>query len=355
MRRLVPVGLAWMLFAALLWLLPQPGVTAAQSSPGTITPPPTFAKVALTDSVTAGSPITFYVHFAWAPHVNTAEDVWITDTLSAGLAFLPGSAFATLAPSPTIVANVLTWRGDVPAGGQVTITYTAAASPAIVLTQTVTNAAVWRGADPDAPGVYVTLTDTISVTVTPRTRTVYVPIILHKWPPLPRPLVQLNNWNFDGGRSGWQEIGGKIIYSDAEKPLPGGSEGYFAWLGGAPNSVNELKQEYAFAADHSALGLYFTYWLASQEETCGDDERIELRVGGEVLWSKQLCSANRTSPPGQPGWVLLDPELDVSEFAGKTVEVSFKSVLNGEDNSNFFLDKVRICTNDPRLTVDRCP
>lgn len=354
MRKLVPAWMASALLAALLWLLLRPGVLpAAASAPGTVTPPTAFAKSAPTGTITAGDPITFSLRFTHEPDLDVGDWAWITDTLPPGLAFVPESEQASLTPSPAISGSRLTWQGSVPANGQVSITYTAVASPTGAVPATFANSAVWRGVALGEPGDYVALTSTFTVTVRPHTHKSYFPLVRGNWPP--EPLAQLDNWNFDAGRTAWEEIGGKIIYSSAEKPLPGGSDGYFAWLGGAPNSTNELKQGHTFAANHFALGLYFTYWIASLEQGCGDDEKVELRVDGELVWSKQLCEANRTAPPGQSGWVQLDPEADVTRFGGRTVEVSFKSVLNGADNSNFFLDKVTICTNDPRASADRCP
>jgi uncharacterized repeat protein (TIGR01451 family) len=354
------VWFALALFALLVWLCSLPrAALATGDAPGTVIPPTHFSKTALASApVVAENPVTYTIRFTRVPDFDIDERVWITDTLPAELAFVSGSAHSSIGSSPVISGRSLTWEGDVQPHGQVIITYTARVSAAVTNTRIVTNTATWRGRNRDNPPAYLELVDTASITVQARMRKFYAPLVVKKW--LPDPPAQLANWNFDAGRTEWEELvndqPGKIIYSAQEKPLPGTPAGWFAWLGGAPSQTNEIHQQHRLPNDHTALGLYFHYWLYSEERSCPSGDDVQVLVNDIELTAFQLCNDNDTFSPGDShGWVELSPVLDLSRFKGMDVSIRIRSQLDGSANSNFYVDDVRICTNDPRVTVDRCP
>jgi hypothetical protein len=150
----------------------------------------------------------------------------------------------------------------------------------------------------------------------------------------------LSNGDFESGRDGsWNEIssnGYDLVVHTAEvtPAIPGwlphhGS--WAAWLGGAPNETSTLSQRIVIPP--SATTLDYWYWIGSYD-ICGSDYAY-VRFGTSTLKTYNLCATENT-----PGWVY--DQIDVTGWRNQTVDLAFVAILDGADNSNFFLDDVSL-------------
>ncbi|NUQ38245.1 MAG: S8 family serine peptidase [Caldilineales bacterium] len=148
----------------------------------------------------------------------------------------------------------------------------------------------------------------------------------------------LVNGGFEQGREvGWRSYssnGWHLIFPGSDLPgtiTPHGGA-WAAWLGGDDNELSALTQRVTIPQSHPTLR--FWYWIASQDY-CGYD------FGGVVINNTQLadaftlCSARDTN-----GWVLRT--VDLSAFAGQTVELQLRADTDGSLNSNLFIDDVAL-------------
>jgi predicted secreted protein len=162
------------------------------------------------------------------------------------------------------------------------------------------------------------------------------------------PIVALNqvsgpplaNGDFESGRDGsWSEYSSNgfnlIVHSTELLPgqLPHHGD-WAAWLGGWVNETSILSQ--TVGVPSTATTLDYWYWIGSYDG-CGDDYAY-VRFGTSTLETYDLCSAENTN-----GWVY--GQIDVTSWRGQTVDLAFVTVLDGVDNSNFFLDDVSFGTD----------
>lgn len=189
----------------------------------------------------------------------------------------------------------------------------------------------------------------------------YLPAIANPKPPASKPPVpQFVNSGFEQGAGiGWQELvnstPGTLIYAYGAKPaVPKPVEGsYVAWLGGKPNQINTLRQTLLLPQVYS-LGLRYVYYIASEESNCNNDHvivRLTTNQTQRILDNFNLC--NTTATGGN--WQARITDLP-GEFNGSLLTLTFESTLNGSNNSNFFLDAVTLCSDDPTapIATQRC-
>lgn len=291
-------------------------------------------------------------------------EVGVTDTLPSSLVVEPQSITAT-AGHAMLSDDVITWTLEVETGSEpYMLTYTARSSSIVTGELTIANTAyLWEQqnlGDPSRPATEEVLSTTALLRVYPQN--LHLPIVRLDPTPVPTavptppaPLPTLANHDFEqGSGKGWEEIvqpasgtpgPGKLIYSTAENPLIGVQGSYYAWLGGAKNQINELRQTVQLPAGYTDLRLRFRYRIRSQETDCNND-RVEVRVAG--------TSHPVTPEDGSQHQLCVDMLSfkaavtdNLAAHSGQSVVVSFWTSLNGSLNSNYFLDVVELCSDQP--------
>jgi hypothetical protein len=167
----------------------------------------------------------------------------------------------------------------------------------------------------------------------------------------------LNNGSFDRGPTGWAQLvgdaNGKLIYHQAEHttiPMPVTSP-YVAWLGGKASQINRLYQAVTLPKNY-AVSLQYWYYVKSYETDCAHDEAtVEAVMNGEsrTLSTQLLCSMSDTH-----GW--RSAEIELGMLRGATFTIGFSTRLDAQNNSNWFIDSVRLCSRDTAApgSVPRC-
>ena len=160
-------------------------------------------------------------------------------------------------------------------------------------------------------------------------------------------LPQFNNYNFEQGKTGWTEVTSSnygIIFSknDANFPrvvretmLDGD---YIAWNLGDINTTSELYQTITLPSDYHDLNLRYLYYIASEENNCGEDWG-NLRINDLDVKQYQLCNSEETN---KFKWEVID----INRYKGQTVKVSFWGKGDRNNNSNWFVDLVELCSSD---------
>jgi len=107
-----------------------------------------------------------------------------------------------------------------------------------------------------------------------------------------------------------------------------------AWLGGYPNETAYIQQAVTVPANQH----YLSYWLwIASEDVCGYDSG-GVFVNGATVESYWLCDASDTN-----GWVKH--VVNLTAYAGQTVTIQFKAMLDDSLNSNLFIDSVAFQAN----------
>jgi hypothetical protein len=156
---------------------------------------------------------------------------------------------------------------------------------------------------------------------------VYIPIILK-----PPPIV---NGDFEAGPFGWGRYssnGWPLIVDSNLLPVSPHSGFWAVWMGGDFNEDAVLWQVVKIPADEPTLKFWL--WIASQD-VCGYDVAgvaIDLDEVVDAFW---LCSGNNTG-----GWIRRT--VDLSAYAGQTVELDFVAFTDDILNSNLFIDDVSL-------------
>lgn len=148
--------------------------------------------------------------------------------------------------------------------------------------------------------------------------------------------VALVNGGFEQGRGvGWRTYssnGWHLIFPGSDLPgaiTPHGGA-WAAWLGGDDNELSALTQRVTIPASNPILR--FWYWIASQDY-CGYDFGGVVINNSQVVDAFTLCEARDTN-----GWVLRT--VDLSAYAGQTVDLQLRADTDGSLNSNLFIDDV---------------
>jgi len=165
-------------------------------------------------------------------------------------------------------------------------------------------------------------------------------------PNLPPPPSQpIKNGDFELGKAHWTEYssgGWDLIMKANENTVTPTSGQYFVWLGGADNETARLSQSITVPA--GLTKLMFNFWAASKD-SCGYD-KLRIRASGTVVGGLDLCQDNNTN-----GWVT--GYLSLADYANQTITLQFEVTTDGSNNSNFFMDDVRMAAptakNDPDL------
>ncbi len=347
------------LFVLAAMLTPD-GASAAEPPAGTI--PPVAPFVLSSDpSATArsGERITFMIQIRNEMTPVYSAEIGITSTL-----LVP--APQTLSPqivhfssgNAQVMNGELMWTGAISNGAEITIAYAITAPLVVTQTSTITNLVqLYEIRNDFVPTPTNQVTQTLSVVEVQPWR-VFLPTVRRA----KEILQQLRSPGFEeqADKDAWTELvngrPGKLIYSisDFYRPLKDGS--HYVWLGGARNQINRLEQSVTLSKEYNHIGLRFYYWLYSEEDECGPDS-VQVQVGTDVINVPDflLCKKNGTYQLGYPdGWTQR--LLDLSTYRGREVKIAFQSTLNDNSkNSNFLLDRVEICSNDPDLPSGTLP
>ena len=192
---------------------------------------------------------------------------------------------------------------------------------------------------------YETLTNQVALTLLPDHYNLFLPALTKMRPPAP----QLVNGDLESGPGvGWQElvngVSGQLIYAYSSRPIviPQPLSGnYVVWLGGTANQMNmtnDLQQTITLPSDYT-MKLRYHYYIASNERKCTNDNVVVWLAGIQIA-KFELCKGAETS-----SWQTNVINLD--SFKGVSGVVSFTSQLNGSLVSNFFIDNIQLCSDDP--------
>ncbi len=156
----------------------------------------------------------------------------------------------------------------------------------------------------------------------------YLPLVLQNYLP-----CEIGNCDFELGHAYWTEYaksGWPVIMKRGEglpSTVTPHSGFWLAWLGGENNEIGYLQQAVTVPAARPYLSYW--HWIASRDQ-CGYD--IAYVIVNEITVEQyDLCESNNTS-----GWVLHS--VNLSAYAGQTVQLQLRVETDGSLNSNLFLD-----------------
>ncbi len=151
----------------------------------------------------------------------------------------------------------------------------------------------------------------------------------------------LLNGGFESGPTVWSQSSSNeyelICSSGTCVPTISPRTGSFlAWLAGDNNETSILKQKVTIPSGSNAM---LSYWYTSYSaDACGYDfAGAQVKVGSKMVRSviHNLCL---DTSDGE--W--HNDSIDLSEFAGKTVELSFIATTDSSNFSNFWVDDARL-------------
>jgi len=156
------------------------------------------------------------------------------------------------------------------------------------------------------------------------------------------------NGDFEQGQVIWEEFsthGWDLIV----QTFPGGVTPYngtwAAWLGGDYDDISYIQQQITVPTGLPYLSYY--HWIASSDY-CGYDFGGVL-VNDVVVEAYDLCEDTNTN-----GWVKR--VVNLSAYAGQSVEIQIRAECDSSYNSNLFIDQVafqasNFGANQPPLTI----
>jgi len=149
------------------------------------------------------------------------------------------------------------------------------------------------------------------------------------------PSDPIQNGGFENGRDGsWTEYsthGWVLILNDFSPTSVTAHNGsWAAWLGGGSDEIAYIEQQVVVPSDSSTLS--FWHWIAS-EDNCGNDFGGVIVNGSTIVDEFNLCSSTNTG-----GWVRRT--VNLSAYAGQTIQLQIRAETNSSLNSNLFIDDV---------------
>ena len=140
------------------------------------------------------------------------------------------------------------------------------------------------------------------------------------------------NGNFESGNTAWgeySELGYEIITNAFPAGVLPHNGSYAAWLGGADNELSLIVQRLPIPSSCSFLTFY--HWIDSSD-SCGYDLGLVI-INETLVGTYQLCAARNTG-----GWRVQS--IDLSAYAGQTVDLIFAAVTDESFLSSWLIDDV---------------
>ncbi len=143
--------------------------------------------------------------------------------------------------------------------------------------------------------------------------------------------------SFESGR-GWsiKSNGNYSVFSDVQAHTGGQS----AYLAGMNNADDLLSTTVALPNDAASLTLNF-WWKVNSEDLRDPSDELKVQVAdsnGEALESVFTVGSNRASKRWRQSGV------DLSQFAGKTIQLQFAAETDSANITDFFVDDVEVTT-----------
>jgi hypothetical protein len=98
-----------------------------------------------------------------------------------------------------------------------------------------------------------------------------------------------------------------------------------------------VTQTLTIPADTTVLTFYYIAFRPTSDDAPLDGDRAYVAVGGTELWTLPLVQANDS----YPNWVG-PVELDLSAYAGQSIELAIGGVSEGEATGNARIDDVEL-------------
>ena len=339
------ISLVWM-GSILLWMLLTSSLAVLAEEQGvgeTIPPLHSFQKTVRSETGQVGvaynKQVVTYTISIW----NTTEPsytarIGVTDTVPLSLPIDAGTIQSSKGDARLAPGNQITWVLDVEAGDVHTLTY-AARTPTVTVTTAFTNMAdLYEISNKWVATPTTVTTSTLAVLLVRPDPKLYLPLVSRSV----EELRQLDNYRFeDGPDEGWGQAPEALIYNrEGKYPFPRDGN-YVAWLGGAPSQTNELSQTLKLPTDYVSLGLTYLYLIDSAENSPSND-KAEVRITADGVDS--IVERPPLTRGNSLGWQRH--VIYLAAFKGKETTFTFWTELNDTLNSNFFVDKVEICSND---------
>lgn len=144
--------------------------------------------------------------------------------------------------------------------------------------------------------------------------------------------------SFEGTPAGvWQEssLQGFDVVTDTDLP-PGVTPrtgSFVAWLGGSEEEFSEVWQDVAIPADAESGVLSWYQWILS-DDIVPDDAGFEAFVDDTAVFTLDISPEDDTI-----GWVPQSAVVDLTPYAGTSVEIGFAAVTF-DDFTSVFIDDV---------------
>ena len=164
----------------------------------------------------------------------------------------------------------------------------------------------------------------------------------------------LRNSGFESGPASWTEqsvIGYPVITAYLN---PTTTDGWYAWLCGYNNCVDNIYQDVTIPADAQGAILNFKYWIKTLEtvSTTAYDS-MEVRVfspptANTYAFCPPLSNLNATT-----GWVQ-STGCNLGGYKGQTIRIKFTATTDSELLTDFFVDDVTLVvtrTSAPATSV----
>lgn len=161
-------------------------------------------------------------------------------------------------------------------------------------------------------------------------RIAYLPLVLN--------IPPLKNADFELGDTGWEQYSShnwQLILDASALPLAPHSGNWAVWLGGDYNEHSSVSQQIYI----NPSTPYLSFWrlIASEEAGCKQDLGL-VAINGITKQTLDICKSSNTDT-----WV--NQIVDLSAYAGKSVELKFELWTDSQVNSNLFIDDVSLQPN----------
>jgi hypothetical protein len=244
----------------------------------------------------------------------------------------------------TLRAGALLWSAPLSPTQSATLTYQAEIGSTVTDGDLIVNRAIIEA-------VGTGITGTASATVTVYTeRSAFLPVIHRVIPttaPTPTPTATppfpvIRNGNFeDDPDTSWEELARPfnniLIVTRTVLPsriTPHSGE-RVVWLGGAPSETYLISQSLFLPRGYPSIELRYHYWINSDERDTGDNGYASIN-GSRLITYSLSRTTNMDNWQQQRG-------IELNQYAGMTVTLSFGAQLDADENSNFFIDDVVLC------------